>query len=209
MKLLDSEILFLDNHLLVVNKPHNLLTLPTDLEEDSLQTRAKSWLKDHFHKPGNVFLQPVHRLDRQAAGIVLCARTSKALSRLSEELKGLNWVKRYKVRFEGRLPSRRGRLRHFLKREEEYRTAVVPEGTPYAKEALLDYEVVGEGVAIVQLITGRYHQIRAQFAAVGCPIAGDQKYGSTLKAVSPGIDLVHIELQFIHPISKQLIVSKL
>lgn len=196
MKLLDKEILYLDNHLLIVDKPPLLLTLPTKEESDSVQTRGQTWLKEHFQKPGNVFLHPVHRLDRVASGIVVCARTSKSLSRLNQQIREGEWHKRYRLRHEGILPAPKGTLRHFLQKGE-YHTKVDDAG----QEAVLHYEEIARGVAEVELVTGRYHQIRAQFAAIGCPICGDSKYGAKTKALSKGIDLHHIRLEFKHPIT--------
>ncbi len=202
MKLLDKEVLYLDNHLLVVDKPPLLLTLPTTEVSDSVLTRGQAWIKEKFQKPGNVFLHPVHRLDRVASGIVVCARTSKSLSRLNEQIRGGQWHKLYRLRFEGKLPSSKGTLRHFLEKSD-YHTKVVSEGC--GQEAILHYSQVAPGIAEVELVTGRYHQIRAQFAAIGCPICGDYKYGAVTKAISPGIDLYHMRLEFKHPVTKEMI----
>lgn len=203
MKLLDKEILYLDNHLLVVDKPPILLTLPTTEEADSVQTRGQMWLKEKFQKPGNVFLHPVHRLDRVASGIVVCARTSKSLSRLNLQIKAGAWHKRYRLRHEGTLPSLQGTLKHYLQKGDHH-TQVVANGQ--GKEAILHYTQITPTLAEVDLITGRYHQIRAQFSCIGCPISGDLKYGATTKALSPGIDLHHIRLQFNHPINNRVVV---
>lgn len=199
MKLLDKEVLYLDNHLLVVDKPPLLLTLPTSEVIDSVLTRGQAWLKEKFEKPGNVFLHPVHRLDRVASGIVVCARTSKSLSRLNEQIREGQWHKLYRLRYEGVLPALKGTLRHFLQKED-YHTKVVEEGP--CQEAILNYRQIEPGVAEVELVTGRYHQIRAQFGAIGCPICGDYKYGAHTKAISPGIDLCHVRLEFLHPVTK-------
>jgi 23S rRNA pseudouridine1911/1915/1917 synthase len=203
MKLLDSEVLYLDNHLLIVNKPPLLLTLPTKEVEDSVQTRGRAWLKEKFEKPGNVFLHPVHRLDRVANGIVVCARTSKALSRLNEQIREGQWHKLYTLSFEGTLPSSSGTLRHFLEKQD-YHTIVVPKGR--GQEAILHYKQTGPHTAEVELITGRYHQIRAQFSAIGCPIIGDTKYGARPREALLGIALRHTRLEFLHPITKTLLV---
>lgn len=203
MKLLDKEVLYLDNHLLVIDKPRLLLTLPTKEESDSVQTRGQAWLKEKFQKPGNVFLHPVHRLDRVASGIVVCARTSKALSRLNEQIRKGEWHKTYRLRHEGTLPQTKGTLKHFLCKDE-YHTKIVSSGE--GQEAILHYQEIEQGLVEVKLVTGRYHQIRAQFSAIGCPIVGDYKYGAKTKARSSGIDLCHKHLEFFHPITKQKIV---
>ena len=202
MKLLDKEILYVDNHLLVIDKPPLLLTLPEGAVVDSVLTRGQAWLKEQFQKPGNVFLHPVHRLDRVASGIVVLARTSKALSRLNEQIRKGEWHKLYRLRFEGKLPEKKGTLCHFLQKND-YHTQVAP--APEGKESILHYQEVAPGIAEVQLVTGRYHQIRAQFGAIGCPICGDYKYGATTKGISPGIDLCHTRLEFLHPITKKII----
>ncbi len=199
MKLLDSEVLYLDNHLLIVNKPPLLLTLPTKEVQDSVQTRGQAWLKEKFKKPGNVFLHPVHRLDRVASGIVVCARTSKALSRLNEQIREGEWHKVYTLTFEGSLPAPSGTLRHFLEKQE-YHTTVVSKGR--GQEAVLHYKQIAPHTAQVELITGRYHQIRAQFSSIGCPICGDTKYGAQPREASLGIALQHTQLTFLHPITK-------
>lgn len=205
MKFLDSEILYLDNHIICVDKPPLLLTQPTNLVQDSVETRAKQYIKEKYQKPGNVFLHPVHRLDRVASGIVVCARTSKALTRLNAAIRSGDWVKKYTLHYENTLPHDAGELIHFLKREE-YKTVAFDKESPGTQKALLRYKKVGNQLAEVSLITGRYHQIRAQFSKIGCPIWGDSKYGSTKKAISPGIDLHHSYLAFKHPVTKEEIV---
>jgi 23S rRNA pseudouridine1911/1915/1917 synthase len=200
MKLSDNDILYLDNHILIVDKPPLLLTQPTDLETESVETLGKEWLKHKLNKPGNVFLHPVHRLDRVAFGIVVSAKTSKALSRLNEQIRQGNWKKTYKLRYEGTLKEKKGTLKHYLFKEE-YKSIVVEEGQ--GSLAILNYEEIEKGVCKVELVTGRYHQIRAQFAAIGCPILGDLKYGSTKIGKTLGIDLCHYELKFPHPITKE------
>lgn len=200
MKLLDKEILYLDNHLLIVDKPPLVPTQPTDRSQDSIQTRAEEYIREKFQKKGKAFLHPVHRLDRLASGIVVCARTSKALSRLNDQIRLGQWKKTYIVRHEGRLPEPQGTLIDHLERQE-YRSIVSPQG----KRAELSYKVIDAKRAYIYLKTGRYHQIRVQLAHIGCPICGDEKYGSHEKAISPGIDLHHTELSFPHPITKQML----
>ena len=202
MKFSDNEILHLDNHLLIVNKPPLLLTLPTLKVKDSVLTRAQETIREIYKKKGNVFVHPVHRLDRVASGIVVSAKTSKALSRLNEQIKEGGWKKTYVLRFEGKLPSNEGTLRHYLEKGD-YHTKVVEEGK--GKEAVLHYRKTSENKAEVDLITGRYHQIRAQFSHIGCPICGDRKYGAKTKGKQHGIDLHHKSLVFKHPILQELL----
>ncbi|NGX39582.1 MAG: Ribosomal large subunit pseudouridine synthase C [Chlamydiae bacterium] len=185
-----------DNHVLVLNKPPGIATQP-DFHE-----QAKAWVKKAFNKPGAVFLEPVHRLDKPVGGLVLFARTSKALSRLNEAMRERQVHKIYHAIVEGKLEGS-GRLKHTLL-HGDHRAIVDPSG----KEALLDYRVLETGedqtLVEIELLTGRYHQIRAQFAAIGHPIVGDQKYGSRSK--KDAIYLAHVKLSFPHPTTKEMLV---
>ena len=195
MKPLDNDrIVYCDNHLLVVNKPPGIATQP-DLEET-----AKAWVKKTYQKPGNVFLHPIHRLDKSVGGLVLFARTSKALSRLQALMRERKISKTYHALVEGRLSCKEGTLKHSLV-HGDHKAFVSSQG----KEAILHYRVLEEKDGCthvtIDLETGRYHQIRAQFAATGHPILGDKKYGST-RHYPEGIALCHVRLEFIHPITK-------
>lgn len=205
MKFTDKEILYLDNHLIAVHKDVGLCTLPIEGEQDSVLERAKNTLKKMFDKPGNVFVHPVHRLDGVTSGIVLCARTSKALSRLNKTIREGHWKKKYIARIEGSLPNDQGELVHFLKKGDR-KVFISHETDKNAKKAILRYQKIQEDVVLVDLITGRTHQIRAQFSAIGCPIRGDKKYGSKKPGLrEKGIDLHHQELSFEHPTKKEII----
>lgn len=187
-------ILFEDNHILAVYKPAGWLTQPSPKEDDSLETWAKALIKERDQKPGNVYLHAVHRLDRPVKGIVLFAKTSKALSRLNESLRKKAWEKIYFAEIEGELPAKEGVLEHYLT-HGEHEAIEDPKG----KLCRLHYKKRGNGVEI-SLETGRYHQIRAQLALAGCPIKGDVKYGA--HSASDGhIHLAHIRLTFPHPIT--------
>lgn len=203
------DVLYHDNHLLAVNKPAGLLTQPSGTDKDNLEDRSKIWIKDVKGKPGNVFLHAVHRLDQVVSGIVLFACTDKALSRLNADMRAHKFTKIYHAVVSGTPPQTEGSLRHFLI-HDDYRAEVAKEGDPDAKECLLDYKVLkksGDQTLLeIQLHTGRYHQIRAQLAAIGCPIAGDEKYGSKIKLPGGAIALHHARLTVIHPVSKQEIV---
>jgi 23S rRNA pseudouridine1911/1915/1917 synthase len=183
---------YVDNHLLVGIKPAGVETQP-DFEEI-----MKEAVKKKFHKPGKVFLHAVHRLDKPVSGLVLFARTTKALSRLNELMRNRSIVKGYKAIIEGKMPAPSGELIHYLV-HGDYRAELSVKGDPRAKEAVLTYVQKGKEV-FIDLKTGRYHQIRAQLAAVGCPIIGDRKYGSAAP-YPEGIALKAIKLQFIHPVS--------
>jgi len=195
-----DNILLCDNHLLVVDKPAEIATQP-DLAE-----LAKAWVKKKFNKPGNVFLEPIHRLDKPVAGVVLFARTSKALSRLQEQMREREMEKIYQGWVEGEPKQDQATLKHFLL-HGSFRAEISPDG----KEAILDYEVIkkekGRALLRIRLHTGRYHQIRAQLSAIGCPILGDTKYGSHVPW-KRGIALYAKELSFKHPVTQELIRVK-
>lgn len=196
MKRLDNDrIIYCDNHLLVANKPAEVATQPDFTE------MAKAWIKQKYHKPGAVFLHAAHRLDKPVSGLVLFARTSKALTRLQEMMRERKIEKKYLALVEGKVPEQEGRLVHYLE-HGSFKAKVGKNG----KEAVLSYRVVGHAkggtVLEIDLETGRYHQIRAQLAAIGCPIFGDEKYGSK-KAWPLGIALYHQRLVFEHPVTHQ------
>jgi 23S rRNA pseudouridine1911/1915/1917 synthase len=205
------EILYEDNHLIVVNKPAGLLTQPTDLENDSLEVRVKAWIKKTYNKPGNVFLGVIHRLDKPVSGIVVFAKTSKALSRLNASIREREMVKTYYALVEGSPKKKQGTLEHYLKHDDYFASVCSPDD-PSGKLARLHYEALkssGDATLLkVVLETGRYHQIRCQCAAMGCPIVGDIKYGASKTAhsgkylPSGAIALHHGNLTLTHPVTK-------
>lgn len=170
-----------DNHLLVVVKPQGQLTQSDETGDLSLQDECKQYIKEKYQKPGEVYLGLVHRLDRPVGGLVAFARTSKAASRLSEQLRTHHMEREYLAVVEGEDLPARGDLRDWLLQGEDGLVRVVPEGTPGAKEARLRYERLGarEGTALVhlRLETGRKHQIRVQLSHLGYPIRYDMRYG--------------------------------
>ena len=199
------EIIFCDNHILVVSKQAGVSTQPHEGLSDSLLDKAKAYLKKKFQKPGLVFLEPIHRLDTPVSGLVLFARTSKALSRLQELMRQKLIEKTYFAWVEGHLPQKEGTLEHYLV-HDEHKARVAHATHPSAKLARLHYEEIDQqnGKALVKIIleTGRYHQIRAQFSAIGCPVLGDTKYGSS-SLQKEGIALHHGRLKFVHPVTKE------
>lgn len=196
MKSLDNDaILYCDNHLLAVNKPSGL---PTQGDE-SLTTLAKAWVKEKFKKPGRVFLEPIHRLDKPVSGIVLFARTSKALSRLQEQQRARTIRKIYRARVEKAPQQQEATLEHNIE-HGDHRAHILKEG---GKRAILHYKTVGKNLLEIELLTGRYHQIRAQLSAIGCPIVGDAKYGA--KSKSDKISLHHARMEFVHPVKGEVI----
>lgn len=196
-------ILYADNHLLAVNKPAGLLTQPSGTDRVSLEELAKLWVKETYQKPGAVFLEAVHRIDREVSGVVLFARTSKALSRMNEQVRARMVRKIYHALLERRPGKADDELVHFLK-HGDHRAERADAHDPEAKEARLHYsiqcETDGRWLVEIELLTGRYHQIRAQCAAMGCPIVGDAKYGAKTSFAADGIALHHRRLEVNHPV---------
>ncbi len=198
---MQPSVLFFDNHILVVFKPAGLATQPSVGNEANLEDWAKKWLKAEIKKDGNVFLVPIHRLDKPVSGLVLFARSSKALSRLNEMMRERKISKRYHAEIEGKLPIDEGTLEHYLV-HDKFMARVADAKEPEAKRAFLSYRTLWPQMIEVELETGRYHQIRAQFAAIGCPIVGDSKYGSKKNFPDQMIALQHVQLDFLHPVTK-------
>ena len=209
IRTMNFDVLYHDNHLLAANKPAGLLTQPSGTNKDNFEDRAKAYIKEVKGKPGNVFLHAVHRLDQVVSGIVLFACTDKALSRLNADMRARRFKKIYQAIVTGAPPQASGSLRHFLIHDDHCAT-LAQENDRDARECLLDYTVLNrsgnQSLLEVQLHTGRYHQIRAQLAAIGCPILGDEKYGSTVKLSGGAIALHHARLTVIHPVTKNEIV---
>ncbi len=198
-----------DGHLLVLNKPAGLLTQPSGTEQPSLEAQAKQWIKERDHKPGNVYLHAVHRIDKPVSGIVLFAKTSKALSRLQETMRSKKSRKIYLAMIEGSLPASEGILENYLV-HDDFCAKVVHSKHPEAKLARLSYRVLKKTDSLswveIELETGRYHQIRIQFSHIGCPIVGDHKYGSRQHLPNPeAIALHHQRLEIEHPISHEMV----
>lgn len=202
------EILLEDNHLLAANKLAGMLTQASGTTDTNLEDLAKEWVKDRYQKPGAVFLHVVHRLDKPASGIVLMARTSKALSRLNAALRAKVPQKIYYALVCGTPQHADDTLEHYLTHESHH-AEVVAAGALGASIARLRYQVItsqrGLTLVRIELETGRYHQIRAQMAAIGCPILGDLKYGGNAWQWPDRIALHHETLTFPHPITKQMV----
>lgn len=193
---LSVNVLHCDNHLLVLSKPAGLLTQPNNTSADSLEAWAKRYLKQRFNKPGNVFCEAVHRLDRPVSGVVLFARTSKALSRLNDAQRAGKFRKTYIAKVEGH-PTSGTYIDHLTHAE---RKALID---PHGKRCELDFTTLAStsntSLVEIHLKTGRYHQIRAQFAHHGHPIVGDQKYGRGGELLY----LHHAKLIFPHPVTHE------
>ena len=200
-----DELLFEDNHLLIVNKPAGLCTQRSIHHAESLEERWKARLKVRDQKPGNVFLHAVHRLDTAVSGIVCFAKSAKARARLSGIFRTGEVEKGYLAIIEGQMEERSGTLEHWLA-HGHHRAVVTREGAEGAKRCVLRYATIRAGATSlvqIQLETGRYHQIRAQLAACHHPVVGDAKYGSKRAFHSGAIALHHFRCAFAHPVGGQ------
>jgi 23S rRNA pseudouridine1911/1915/1917 synthase len=202
------EIIYEDNHLLVVNKPAGLATQGVAEGTASVLTRAKEYLKKKYQKPGNVYLGVVSRLDASVSGLLVLARTSKAADRLTKQFQSGQVEKVYWALVE-RPPERpEGELTHWLlKNEKERRTTVVGPRTVGAQHARLSYRTLESArlgtLLEIQLHTGRKHQIRVQLAEIQCPVVGDRKYGSRKPFIESAIGLCCVRLAIEHPTTKK------
>jgi len=204
---MEIPIIHEDNHLLVVNKPVNLLSQGDKTGDKDMLTLLKQDLKVRYNKPGNVYLGLVHRLDRPVGGVMVFAKTSKAASRLSNQVRTRKFKKIYLAVVRGK-PAQAKRLRHYLAKDTRTNTvSVVSKNAQNAKEAVLEYKVLGSkgdlSLLKINLITGRSHQIRVQFAAEGHPLYGDQKYGVRLNKPGQQIALFCHEITCQHPTLKE------
>jgi 23S rRNA pseudouridine1911/1915/1917 synthase len=200
---MELEVLFEDNHLLVLHKPGGLLTQDSGAGRDNLEDRARAWIKAREHKPGAAYCHVVHRLDAPVSGIVLCAKSSKALRRLHAAQRAGEGSKVYHALVEGRPEPEAGRLVQEW-RHRSHRAEI--RDTPFdaSKQVALRYRVLQQKAGLslleIELETGRYHQIRAQLASKGWPIVGDHVYGSTQSFAQGCIALHHARLALPHPI---------
>lgn len=205
---MQEQIIFEDNHLLVINKKAGQLVQGDKTGDLSLLDLIKNFIKIRDKKPGNVFLGLVHRIDRPTSGLVIYAKTSKALSRLTQMVKNREIKKTYWAIVPKVEIPRKQRLVHYLqKNEKNNKSTVFPNVTEGAKEAILNYEIIkvldNFQLLEVDLETGRHHQIRAQLSKIGVPIKGDLKYGAARSNPDGGIHLHARALEFIHPVTKE------
>lgn len=204
------QILYEDNHLLIINKKVGQLVQGDKTGDKSLLDLIKNYIKERDAKPGNVFLGLVHRIDRPTSGLVIYAKTSKALSRLTQMVKNREIKKTYWAIVPKEMIPQSQTLTHYLKKNEKNnKTIVYAKETNGAKKAVLTYQILkildNYQLLEVDLETGRHHQIRAQLSKIGVPIKGDLKYGSPRSNPDGGINLHARVLEFIHPVSKETI----
>lgn len=203
-----SQIIFEDNHLLVINKNAGQLVQGDKTGDESLLESIKNFIKIRDHKPGNVFLGLVHRIDRPTSGLVIYAKTSKALSRLTQMVKNREIKKTYWAVVAKEMIPQSQRLVHYLKKNEKNNKAIIfTKPTEGAKEAILTYNIIktldNYLLLEIDLETGRHHQIRAQLSKIGASIKGDLKYGAPRSNPDGGISLHARKLEFIHPVTKE------
>ena len=206
-------VVYEDNHIIVVNKTASEIVQADKTGDTPLSETVKQYLKEKYQKPGNVFLGVPHRLDRPVSGLVIFAKTSKALTRLNEMFRAGEVKKTYWAVVKNAPKESEGELVHFLVRnEKQNKSYAYDKEVPNSKKAVLDYRLIGRSenyyLLEVDLKTGRHHQIRCQLAKMGCPIKGDLKYGSPRSNPDGSICLHARRVRFVHPVSKELIELK-
>ena len=205
-----DDILYEDNHLIVVNKRCGDLVQPDKETDDALENEIKAMIKVRDHKPGDVFLGVVHRIDRPVSGAVIFAKTSKALTRLNEMIRSGEIHKYYWAITEATPNPEDGELTHYIVRDgRTNRSRAYDKPKADGKKATLRYSLLGcsarYSLLEVELLTGRHHQIRCQLSKIGCSIKGDLKYGAKRSNPDGGISLHSRRVEFIHPVRKELI----
>lgn len=204
------DVIYEDNHVIAVNKNCREIVQGDKTGDQPLSEILKDWLKEKYNKPGNVFIGVTHRLDRPVSGIVLFAKTSKALARMNDMFRNGEVKKTYWAIVKNRPPKEEDELVNWLVRnEKQNKSYAYDTERPNAKKAILHYKVIARSekyyLLEIDLKTGRHHQIRCQLAKMGCPIKGDLKYGAERSNPDGGISLHSRRASFIHPVSKQLI----
>ena len=204
------DVVYEDNHLIIVDKSSSEIVQGDKTGDKPLAEMVKEYIKQKYHKPGNVFLGVVHRLDRPVSGLVVFARTGKALARLNEMFRTKEVHKTYWAIVGNCPPAEEGELVHWLVRnEKQNKSFAYDKEVPNSKKAILDYRLIGHSenyyLLEVDLKTGRHHQIRCQLAKMGCPIKGDLKYGFARSNPDGSICLHARHISFVHPVSKEMI----
>ena len=203
-------VIYEDNHIIVVNKTASEIVQADKTGDTPLSETVKQYLKEKYQKPGNVFIGVTHRLDRPVSGLVIFAKTSKALPRLNEMFKNSEVKKTYWAIVKNAPKENEGELIHYLVRnEKQNKSYAYDKEVPNSKKAILHYRLIAHSqnyfLLEVDLKTGRHHQIRCQLAKMGCPIKGDLKYGSPRSNPDGSISLHARRVSFIHPVSKEQI----
>lgn len=204
-------VLYEDNHIIIVNKAPGEIVQGDKTGDEPLSEMVKVYLKEKYNKPGNVFCGVTHRLDRPTSGVVVFAKTSKALSRLNDMFRNGEIDKTYWAIVRNRPPKERDTLVHYLiKNEKTNKSTAYTTEKPHTKRAVLHYKMIASSqnyfLLEVDLETGRHHQIRSQLAHLGCPIKGDLKYGAPRSNTDGSISLHARSISFIHPVSKEKIM---
>lgn len=203
-------VIYEDNHIIVVNKESGEIVQGDKTGDAPLSDIVKAYIKEKYRKPGNVFLGVTHRLDRPVSGLVIFAKTSKALSRLNEMFRKGEIHKTYWAIVKNKPKERQGRLTHWIVRNEKQNKSYAYDNeVKDSKKAVLDYRLLASGdnyhILEIHLLTGRHHQIRCQLSAMGCPIKGDLKYGAQRSNPDGSISLLSRYVEFVHPVSKEAI----
>ncbi|VEF47637.1 ribosomal large subunit pseudouridine synthase, RluA family [Bacillus freudenreichii] len=206
------QILYEDNHLLVVEKPVNVPVQEDNSGDKDLLTALKEDIKIRYQKPGNVYLGLVHRLDRPVGGVMVFAKTSKAASRLSDAIRRQKFERTYLAVVRG-VPQDEGRLEHYLYKDQRNNIVrTVPSNHKQGKKSILEYKLLGSAedlsLVTVRLLTGRSHQIRVQLSSIGYPLYGDQKYGQKVNRPGQQIALWANTIEFEHPTKKEWLTFK-
>lgn len=204
------EVLYSDNHLIAVNKPNNIPVQGDETNDKSLIDYVKEYIKETYNKPGEVYLGLVHRIDRPVSGLVLFARTSKALSRMNEMFRENEVKKTYWAIVKNAPPQHQATLKHYLTRDTKKNKAFCyNKQVADSKLSELSYQIIAKSTNYtlleVDLKTGRHHQIRAQLSTIGSPIKGDLKYNAQRSNPDGGIDLHSRAMSFLHPVRKEMI----
>ncbi len=202
------QVVYEDNHIIIVSKRSGEIVQGDKTGDEPLSETVKQYIKEKYGKPGEVFLGVVHRLDRPVSGLVVFARTSKALTRLNKMFAEGDVHKTYWAITKNTPKEPEGTLTHWIVRnEQQNKSYAYDKEKPHAKKAILHYRVIGHSdnysLIEVRLMTGRHHQIRCQLAAMGCPIKGDLKYGAPRSNPDGSISLLSRRMEFVHPVSKE------
>lgn len=201
------EVVYEDNHLIIVNKAPGEIVQGDKTGDEPLSESLKRWIKEKYAKPGNVFCGVTHRLDRPVGGLVVFAKTSKALSRMNEMFRNGDVKKTYWAITKNCPPKDEDTLIHYITNVEKYNKSYAHDTEiKGSQKAVLKYKLIGKSdkynLLEINLLTGRKHQIRVQLSAIGCPIKGDLKYGAERSNPDGSISLLARQIEFIHPVSK-------